>query len=148
MSRPAWGCRPEEYSRKTPNLAKKKDIEGNSCLTKAKSTSNGALKRRSLTRRKFLKFEKFQTLGVGTVKKKRKGRKGKNQGAGKSSNHSHAPPMRQGHMFIIRRRGCFTFIIMGKNLGKRREVQTATTIHIPTFIQDSDDKRIKEATDE
>lgn len=93
-----------------------------------------------------MKFEKFQTLGVGTVKKKRKGRKGKNQGAGKSSNHSHAPPMR--HMFIIRRRGCFTFIIMGKNLGKRREVQTATIIHIPTFIQDSDDKRIKEATDE
>ena len=59
MNRPTWGHRPEEYSRKAPNLAKKKDIEGNYCLTKAKLTINGALKWRSLTRRKFLKFEKL-----------------------------------------------------------------------------------------
>ena len=34
----AWGCQPEEYSRQTLNLAKKKEIEGQSCLTKSKST--------------------------------------------------------------------------------------------------------------
>ena len=36
-NKPTWGRRPKEYSRKTPNLAMKKEIEGHSCLMKSKS---------------------------------------------------------------------------------------------------------------
>ena len=61
--------------------------------------------------------------------------------------HSHTPPMREGHMFVVRQRAHFAFIMMGKNLEKRREVQTATIVHIPTPIQDSDDEGRKGATD-
>ena len=36
-----WGHQLVEYSRKTPSLAKMKDMEGYSCLINAKSTING-----------------------------------------------------------------------------------------------------------
>ena len=55
--------------------------------------------------------------------------------------------MREGHMFVVRQRAHFAFIMMGKNLEKRREVQIATIVHIPTPIQDSDDEGRKGATD-
>ena len=61
--------------------------------------------------------------------------------------HSHTPPMREGHMFVVRQRAHFAFIMMGKNLEKRREVQIAMIVHIPTPIQDSDDEGRKGATD-
>ena len=32
--------------------------------------------------------------------------------------HSHTPPMREGHMFVVRQRAHFKFIMMGKNLEK------------------------------
>jgi len=51
-------------------------------------------------------------------------------------------------MFVVRQRGLFAFIMMGKNLEKRREVQIAMIVHIPTLIQDSDDKGIKGVIDE
>ena len=41
INKPAWGCQPAKYSRKTPSLAKMKDMEGCSCLINTKSTING-----------------------------------------------------------------------------------------------------------
>ena len=70
-NKPTQGRFPPECSRKTPSLAKKKETEGVCCLKETKSTINGDLKYRKLTRMKLGVFESFR-LQTERLKKEEK----------------------------------------------------------------------------
>ena len=140
INRPTWRRRPAKYSSKTPNRAKKNEIEGHSWLTNSKPTIKTYGKEALLGKIevwRFLSTPKSKTNRVEEEERFFLKRKNEIKACNNLGNYTHATNKRLTCVYFLE--ACRSAFKTRTEISRTKKIRIFTSNHIPKIVQVHDD---------